>query len=302
MRNTTNNNRDKQIAMKVSTNSIIVNILLSGFKFFAGFVANSSAMISDAVHSASDVFSTIIVMIGVNISSKEADEEHQYGHERLECVAGIILACILFATGVGIGFSGIEKIFVGSEGSLQVPGKIALVAAIVSILVKEGMYWYTRHAAKKINSGALMADAWHHRSDSLSSVGSFIGIFGARMGFPIFDPLASLIICLFIIKASCDIFKDGINKLIDKSCDVETIEKMKEVIMSQGGVHNIDEIKTRIFGSKIYLDIEISVDGKLRLDKAHDIAENVHNKVESEFPLVKHCMVHVNPVNIESLD
>ena len=207
-----NNNSDKQIAMKVSTNSIIVNVLLSGFKFFAGIIANSSAMISDAVHSASDVFSTIIVMVGVHISSKEADDEHQYGHERFECVAGIILACILFATGIGIGISGIEKIINGNNRGLQAPGMIALVAAVISIIVKEGMYWYTRHAAKKINSGALMADAWHHRSDSLSSVGSFIGIFGSRMGFRVLDPLASIVICLFIIKASYDIFKDGINK------------------------------------------------------------------------------------------
>ncbi|MDU2198422.1 MAG: cation diffusion facilitator family transporter, partial [Peptostreptococcaceae bacterium] len=203
-----NNNSDKQIAMKVSTNSIIVNVLLSGFKFFAGIIANSSAMISDAVHSASDVFSTIIVMVGVHISSKEADDEHQYGHERFECVAGIILACILFATVIGIGISGIEKIINGNNRGLQAPGMIALVAAVISIIVKEGMYWYTRHAAKKINSGALMADAWHHRSDSLSSVGSFIGIFGSRMGFRVLDPLASIVICLFIIKASYDIFKD----------------------------------------------------------------------------------------------
>ena len=291
-----NNNSDKQSAMKVSTNSIIVNVLLSGFKFFAGIIANSSAMISDAVHSASDVFSTIIVMVGVHISSKEADDEHQYGHERFECVAGIILACILFATVIGIGISGIEKIINGNNRGLQAPGMIALVAAVISIIVKEGMYWYTRHAAKKINSGALMADAWHHRSDSLSSVGSFIGIFGSRMGFRVLDPLASIVICLFIIKASYDIFKDGINKLIDKSCDLETIENMKELIINQDGVCQIDEIKTRMFASKIYLDLEISVDGKMSLEEAHKIAESVHDRIEDKFPLVKHCMIHVNPI------
>lgn len=294
-----NNNSDNQVAMKVSTNSIIVNILLSVFKFIAGILSNSSAMISDALHSASDVFSTVIVMIGVYISSKEADDEHQYGHERYECVAGIILSGILFITGVGIGISGIEKIINVNDTSLKVPGIIALAASIISIIVKEGMYWYTRNAAKKINSSALMADAWHHRSDSLSSIGSFIGIFGSRMGIKVLDPLASVVICLFIVKASYDIFKDGINKLIDKSCDLETIESMKELIISQDGVCNIDEIKTRMFASKIYLDLEISVDGKMSLEEAHKIAELVHDKIEDEFPLVKHCMVHVNPTKIK---
>lgn len=293
---------DKHIAMSVSTNSIIFNSILSGFKLFAGIISNSSAMVSDAVHSASDVFSTIIVMIGVNISSKEADDEHQYGHERFECVAGIILSCILFATGVGIGIIGIKRIFGVTNENLEMPGMLALVAAIISIIIKEGMYWYTRFYAKKINSSALMADAWHHRSDAMSSVGSFIGIFGARIGFPMLDPIASLVICLFIIKASCDIFKDSMDKMIDKSCDSDIINKMKDIVKSQDGVCDIDDMKTRMFGSKIYLDVEISVKGSISLEEAHQIAQAVHDKIEGEFPLVKHCMVHVNPVGVNNMD
>ncbi len=293
---------DKHIAMSVSTNSIIFNSILSGFKLFAGIISNSSAMVSDAVHSASDVFSTIIVMIGVNISSKEADDEHQYGHERFECVAGIILSCILFATGVGIGIIGIKRIFGVTNENLETPGMLALVAAIISIIIKEGMYWYTRFYAKKINSSALMADAWHHRSDAMSSVGSFIGIFGARIGFPMLDPIASLVICLFIIKASCDIFKDSMDKMIDKSCDSDIINKMKDIVKSQDGVCDIDDMKTRMFGSKIYLDVEISVKGSISLEEAHEIAQAVHDKIEGEFPLVKHCMVHVNPAGVKSMD
>ena len=293
---------DKHIAMSVSTNSIIFNSILSGFKLFAGIISNSSAMVSDAVHSASDVFSTIIVMIGVNISSKEADDEHQYGHERFECVAGIILSCILFATGVGIGIIGIKRIFGVTNENLETPGMLALVAAIISIIIKEGMYWYTRFYAKKINSSALMADAWHHRSDAMSSVGSFIGIFGARIGFPMLDPIASLVICLFIIKASCDIFKDSMDKMIDKSCDSDIINKMKDIVKSQDGVCDIDDMKTRMFGSKIYLDVEISVKGSISLEEAHQIAQAVHDKIEGEFPLVKHCMVHVNPVGVNNMD
>lgn len=291
----TNEKPDKQIAMKVSTVSIIVNVILSLLKLTAGIVAKSGAMISDAVHSASDVFSTIIVIIGMNISAKESDEKHQYGHERFECVASIILAIVLLATGLGIGFSGVEKIKAGTQGNLEVPGVLALIAAVLSIIVKEWMYWYTRGAAKKINSSALMADAWHHRSDALSSIGAFIGIFGARLGLPILDPIASIVICLFIAKAAYNIFKDSIDKLIDRSCDDETTKQIEEVVLKQGGVMGIDSLRTRLFGAKIYVDVEISADGNKSLNETHAIAEKVHEAIEEEFETVKHCMVHVNP-------
>ena len=286
---------EKNIAMRVSMVSIAVNIILSLAKLIAGLLGHSGAMISDAVHSASDVFSTFIVIIGVHISNKKSDDEHQYGHERLECVASIVLAVILAGTGIGIGLQGIEKIMEGTSGKLQVPGVMALVAAIISIVVKEWMYWYTRAAAKSIHSGVLMADAWHHRSDALSSIGAFVGILGARLGFPILDPAASVVICIFIGKAAYDIFKDAIDKMVDKSCDRETIEKMQEIIKKQEGVLRIDEIKTRLFGSKIYVDIEIAADGTKTLNETHRIAERVHDAIEAEFPMVKHCMVHVNP-------
>lgn len=289
--------KDKKIAMRVSVVSIIVNVALSLFKLLAGIFAASGAMISDAIHSASDVFSTFIVIIGVNISAKKADNEHQYGHERLECVASIILAVILAETGIGIGISGLDKIFAGNYESLEIPGLLALIAAAVSIAVKEWMFWYTRAAAKKINSGALMADAWHHRSDALSSIGAFIGILGARLGFPILDPIASVFICVFIVKAAFDIFKDAIDKMIDKSCDKETVDKIAAVIREQDGVEGIDDLKTRLFGTKIYVDVDISADGNITLTQAHQIAEDVHTSIEQTFPTVKHCMVHINPKN-----
>lgn len=286
----------KQIAMRVSVVTIICNLLLSFFKLAAGLLGHSGAMISDAVHSASDVFSTIVAILGINISKKKSDQNHQYGHDRLECVAAIVLAVILFLTGVGIGIGGIENIISGISEDIAVPGAIALAAAILSILIKEWMYWYTRKAAKKINSGALMADAWHHRSDALSSIGAFVGILGARMGYPILDPLASVVICLFIGKAASDIFRDAIDKMVDKSCDPETLGKMRSIILEQPGVQNIDLLQTRLFGPKIYVDIEIAADGNLTLREGHEIAQRVHDAMEKEFPLVKHCMVHVNPV------
>lgn len=287
--------KSKKIVMRVSGVTIAGNLVLSLLKLLAGILGHSGAMISDAVHSASDVFSTVVAVIGINISRKKSDKDHQYGHDRMECVAAIILAVILFATGIGIGINGLEQIIKGVEGS-KAPGLVALVAAVVSIAIKEWMYWYTRGAARKINSGALMADAWHHRSDALSSVGAFIGILGARMGYPILDPIASVVICIFIGKAAYDIFKDAVDKMVDKSCDEKTIQKMREVIASQAGVENIDLLQTRLFGAKIYVDIEIAADKTLSLENAHEIAQRVHDAVEKNFPLVKHCMVHVNPM------
>lgn len=284
---------DKKTANKVSGITIAVNILLSLLKFIVGFIAHSQALISDAVHSASDVLSTIAVIVGINLSKSESDKGHPYGHERIECIFSIVLAMMLFATGIGIGLSAIKSIIAGAE--IIIPGKAALGAAAVSIAVKEWMYHYTRHAAKKINSTALMADAWHHRSDALSSVGSLIGIGGAILGFPICEPIASIVICVFIVKASYDIFMDAVNRLVDTSCSEEEIAQMKEVIMSVDGVMDIDLVRTRKFGSKIFVDVEIAEDGNITLYEAHKVAEQVHNKIEDSFSEVKHCMVHVNP-------
>lgn len=284
---------NEQVAYKVSINTIIGNIILSIVKFLAGVFGKSQAMISDSIHSLSDVLSTFIVMIGVKISSKIDDDEHQYGHERLECVASIILSCILFITGVLIGYKGIESII--NKSNILTPTLFALVIAIISILVKEGMYWYTRKYAKLIDSNVLMAEAWHNRSDSLSSVGSLIGVAGSMLGFKILDSIASTIICLFILKVAIDIFKDSINKMIDRACGADIINSYKKIIKKVKGVKRIDLIKSRLFGNKIYLDVEISVDGNLKLIDAHRISELVHDNLEATDKKIKHCMIHVNP-------
>lgn len=284
----------KKIAMHISNVSIVINVVLSALKVIAGVFAHSSAMISDAVHSLSDVFSTFVVMIGIHISSKDSDKDHQYGHERYESVASIILATMLGLTGAGIGYAGIKAILYGAD-ELKAPGMLALLAAVISIIVKELMFWYTKAGAEKINSGALMADAWHHRSDALSSVGSLIGIGAARLGYPIFDPIASIVICLFIFKAAFDIYKDAVNKMVDASVDEETLEQIRKVIAKQEGVLGIDEIRTRLFGSRYYVDVEISADGNQTLWQAHAIAEKVHDIIEEQFRDAKHVMVHVNP-------
>lgn len=285
----------EKIAMNVSYVSIAANVVLSVFKLLAGIVAHSGAMISDAVHSASDVFSTIVVIIGIRISSKQSDKEHPYGHERMECVAAIVLATILAVTGLGIGYSAVGKILSGDYANLEVPGAMALIAALISIAVKEAMYWYTRYNAKKIDSSALMADAWHHRSDALSSVGALAGIAGARLGYPICDAAASLCICFFIAKAAYDIFRDAVDKMVDKACDEATENELKNCALAQEGVLGVDLLRTRIFGNKIYVDIEIRADGDGSLREAHGVAERVHDSIEGNFARVKHIMVHVNP-------
>ncbi len=288
----------EQIAMRVSYISILGNVLLSVFKLMAGIFAHSGAMISDAVHSASDVFSTFVVMIGIKISARASDKEHPYGHERMECVAAIVLATILCITGLGIGKNAIAKLQDGNDAGMVIPGILALVAAIVSIVVKEAMFWYTRGAAKKIDSGALMADAWHHRSDALSSVGALVGILFARNGYPVMDVVASLIICVFIVKASYDIFKDAVDKMVDKACDEETERELRKFVEAQPGVLGVDLLQTRVFGNKIYVDLEIGADENSTLKESHQVAEQVHDKLEIQFPKVKHIMIHVNPKSV----
>lgn len=287
-------NNFQKIANKVSVITIIENVVLSVLKLVAGLIAHSNAIISDAIHSASDVFSTIVVIIGIKFASKEPDKEHPYGHERLECVTAIILAMILFMTGLGIGLEALKNIF-NADYPHNAPGILAFIAAIISIIGKEGMYWYTRYYAKMIDSDALMADAWHHRSDAFSSIGALIGIGGAKLGFPIMDSIASIVISAFIAKASYDIFKDAMDKMIDHACDDETETQIRTCVMENENVMGIDLLKTRIFGNKIYVDVEILADASCTLKEAHLIARKVHNKIEETFPKVKHIMVYVNP-------
>ncbi|EPY2306935.1 cation diffusion facilitator family transporter [Clostridium sporogenes] len=281
-----------KIGNKVSNLTIVVNIILSFVKVLFGIIGHSAATIADGIHSLSDVLSTIAVIIGLKISSKPADKDHPYGHEKLEAVTSKLLATMLFFTALFIGYSGIKVII---NKDFSVPSKITIYVAILSIVTKEWMYKYTLKAAKKINSTALEADAWHHRSDSFSSIGTLIGIVGARLKYPILDPIASLVICIFIIKVSIDIYKNSINQLVDHCADEKTINMITEQIKSIKEVERIDELKTRLHGSKLYVDVEIALDYSLSLKESHSIAEKVHDKIEASNNNIIHCMIHVNP-------
>ena len=285
----------EQAATRVSMVSVVGNIILSGFKLLAGIFAHSGAMISDAVHSASDMLSSVIVIVGVRVSTRESDSSHPYGHERFECVAALVLAVILLVTGLFIGHGAIETIRGAGGAEPQIPGVLALIAAAASILVKEGMYQYTMIYARRYDSGALKADAWHHRSDAFSSIGALAGIAGARMGYPLLDPVASLTISAFIVKAAWDIFVEAVGKMVDHACDAETEADLRACALEQEGVLSVDVLHTRMFASRIYVDLEIGADGSMTLAEGHAVAENVHRAIERRFQRVKHIMVHVNP-------
>jgi len=285
----------QKMAMTTARNSIIVNTLLAAFKMLAGVLGNSAAMVSDAVHSIADLISTMVVIIGIRMAGKKPDAKHPYGHERFECVAALVLAALVFTVGIGIGWGGVQRILAGNYDDIVAPGLLALIAALVSIAVKEALFWYVRATAKKIDSGALMADAWHSRADGLSSIGSFLGILGAMLGYPVLDSVAAIIICLFIVKTAVQITLDAIGKMTDKACDDDLQQAMRDVIMAQPQVLGIDKLHTRLFGNKIYMDVEIRADADATLAQAHDIAQQVHDEIEAKFEKIKHCMVHVNP-------
>ena len=293
----------KRATNKMALTGILGNVFLAVFKLIAGIVGHSTAMLSDSVHTLSDVFATFIAYIGVTMSRKKADDKHPYGHERVECVAALILSFILFATGVGIGYKCAAAIIDGSYKQMAVPGMLAVIAAIVSIVTKEAMFWYTMYYANKLKSSAFKADAWHHRSDALSSIGALIGIIGARHGFPVLDQVAGIVICLMIMWVAIEIFRGSIDKMLDTSVDREIETQIRDLVYNFSREENlgigVDLLRTRTFGERIYVEMEIHADGNLLLKESHAIAEKVHDKIEEEFPDVKHVMIHVNPAGYE---
>ncbi len=285
----------RNLALLVSRINICNNIALAISKISIGFVAHSNALLNDGINNAGDVVSSVIAMIGISAASKDSDDQHQYGHERLECVAAILLSGIIMVVGLGLLVDGVAGIIRKSYLDQQMPGYLAVVAAVASIIIKEIMFLYTRAAAKKTDSSALLASAWDSQSDVLATTGGLVGIIAARMGYPIADSIAAIIIAIFIFRVGIEIFKDGVFKMVDHACPQETVEQIHQVILDQEGVEGVDLLRTRKFGSRAYVDVEISADGSQSLVDAHSIAERVHHSIETSFPQVKHCMVHVNP-------
>lgn len=282
----------RKVIYKVSINTMIINFLLTAAKLAAGIFGNSIALVSDAIHSASDVLSTIVVMLGAGLSNKKPDEKHPYGHEKFECIAAIVLALMLFGTALTIGFYGVKSIFCGD---IVIPDKITVFAAVLSIVVKEWMYRYTKNAADKINSTSLYADAWHHRSDALSSIGSLIGVVGAMCGLPVLDPIASFVICAIIIKVAYNILRTSIAQIIDSAAPEEVEQKIREIILNCKDIRGIDMLKTRLFGSRIYVDIEVKIDKDMSFEAVHELTHKLHDDIERANTSIKHVMIHANP-------
>ena len=287
---------------KVGITTIILNILLSLCKVVGGILAFSSSLISDGIHSASDVFSTVVVLIGAKISKKAPDEKHPFGHERFESIGSIILSFILCATAIVLGYTGVKSIIEYVNNSTAVREVdfltyLALGFAILSILVKGWMFIYTYRVAKKINSSILKADAFHHLTDSLSSFGSLLGIIGLIIGgmWSILDPVATVIIAIFILKVGFDIAISAVNQVVDKAAPQEFEDKVRNIISSFKEIVRVNSLKTRMFGNMYYLEIEIAIDDNLTVKEGHDIAKRLHDKIENEFEDVKHCMIHIDP-------
>lgn len=271
-----------------------LNFLLGSVKLAAGLWGRSSAMVADAAHSYSDCASTVAVIAGLKMASKSADDDHPYGHEKYELIFANILSILLGLTAVKIGY---DALMVIARGSYQVPGLAPLLAAVFSVAVKEVMYRLTLRKAKKIGSVAMEADAWHHRSDALSSVGAFVGILGARLGLPVLDPVTGLLVSILVLKVAIDLYRKSVSGLVDSSTDAETVARIRQLLADIDGIEEVSGLKTRVFGASAYADVTIKVDGTMTVEEGHDIATLAHNKIEANLPKIKHIMVHIEPMD-----
>lgn len=278
---------------KASMVGIIGNILLTLAKMVAGIVGHSTAMVADAAHSASDIISSLVVYVSLKIAKKPADREHPYGHGKAESLATVAVGIFLLLAGLSIAYSAVTSII---EGNVTRPGMLPLVAAVLSVAVKEIMFQYTLRVGKRIQSPATVANAWHHRSDAYSSLASLIGIAGARFGLLILDPLAGIAVTFFIIKMGWEITSDGIHQLMDGSGNNQIIEDLKQTIKDCDNVSKLKEIKSRQSGPYIFIDVIIGVDKDMTFEQSHQVAENVKRKIKNKYEKVNNVLIHVDPV------
>lgn len=290
--------RNKEI-YKVTMVGGAVNVILLLFKFVAGIVGHSSAMVADAVHSLSDFVTDIIVLVFVHISGKPKDKDHDYGHAKYETLAMTMIGVALLIVAVGIEYSGLSKIIVWAQGGvLEAPGLLALWAALLSIVLKEAVFRYSMIEARRLNSQAVEANAWHHRSDALSSIGTAIGIGGAiflGQRWTVLDPVASVIVGLFIIKVSVDLLRNGIGDLMEQSLPDDVEEEILQLAASVPGVAEPHELRTRRLGNHYAIELHILMDGNITLCEAHDKASEVEDVLRQHYGQETHIAVHVEP-------
>ena len=291
--------RESEIS-KVTLTGSIVNLLLVSLKAVAGVVGHSAAMISDAVHSLSDFVTDIVVLIFVRISAQPQDEGHDYGHGKFETLATLFIGLALAAAAIAIVVSGAVKLAHWLQGEqLQSPDIIALWAALISIAVKEILYQYTRIKGRKLDSPALEANAWHHRSDALSSIGAAVGIGGAILLGPkwaVLDPLASIVVGAMLVKVAWDLLGPSFGELTESSLPADTEREMLEIIRSVPGVEDPHNLRTRRIGNRIAAEVHIRLDGDLTLQEAHEKASEVERRFKDRFGVQAHVIVHMEPI------
>lgn len=297
--------REKGI-YKVTIIGSIGNFLLLVFKFIAGIVGHSAAMVADAVHSLSDFVTDIVVIVFVRISGKPQDESHDYGHGKYETLATAIIGVVLMGVGIGILVNSVTGIVDAFNGKvLEAPGMLALVAAAVSIVLKEVLYRYTVIKGKKLDSKAVIANAWHHRSDVFSSIGTLIGIAGAIFlgeKWRVLDPIAAFIVSVFIIKIAVDLIKPCIDELLEKSLSKEVEERILTIITAFPEVDSPHHLRTRRIGNNIAIEIHIRMDGAMSLTDAHDITKKIESAIKNEFGPETHIGIHMEPKKTESCE
>lgn len=290
--------REKEI-YKVTAVGSVVNVLLTAFKFVAGILGRSSAMVADAVHSLSDLVTDAIIFIFVKTASKPIDKTHDYGHGKFETLATLIVGCILILVGIGIMISGVKECISYFQGEIgERPRMIALIAAVLSIALKEGVFRYTLIRARKINSPILIANAWHHRSDAFSSIATLVGVAGSMFlgekGM-IFDPLAAILVSFYICKTGYEVVKPSIDELLEKSLPAETEKEIRQILKSVDGIYGVHKLKTRKIGNHIAIEAHTEMDGDITLQEAHHLASIAEGRLRRHFGHETHIGIHMEP-------
>ncbi|PAB59554.1 cation diffusion facilitator family transporter [Anaeromicrobium sediminis] len=281
-----------KLGNKVLAITIALNVLLTIIKVIGGLWGNSSAMVADGLHSLSDVITSMGIIISLFISSKPRDEEHPYGHEKAESIASFLLALVLATTGAQIGYHSINTII---HKTYAQPEFYTIIVAIISVLIKEYQYRITISAAKKINSNAMMSDAWHHRSDAFSSIAALIGIIGSRLGYSYLDPLAGIIVSVIVVKVGIELLLQAVHELMDGSIGEEEIEQIKDKVKEIKGVRDINQLRGRKHGSKANLDINICVDPNITVYEGHRIGDIAQKDIKDNFANINEIIVHIDP-------
>lgn len=276
-----------------------VNLILTAGKILAGITGKSSAMVADGVHSLSDFVTDIIVLVFIRLSGKERDRDHQYGHGKFETFATMLISFALLFVGAGIIWSGVKKIIGSMNGViLEQPGYIALAAAIISIISKEALFWYTKIYGNKVNSQAMIANAWHHRSDAFSSIGTALGISGAILlgeKWRVLDPIAGIIVSFFILKVAWEIARPSINELLERSLPEATLNEITGIIQGNPDVKEFHKLKTRRIGEAYAIEFHILVDKEMTVESSHQIASELERMIRERFGSQTHIGIHVEP-------